>query len=210
MSPISTPNRRADARRSRSAILDAAIRLLNDRPDAKMDAVAAEAGVTRQTVYAHFPSRAKLLSAALDRVTEEAVAAMDAADLDSGPAADALLRLVDAAARTAGRYPNLMHWAGTKADGAAGPGGGESSAEGARADTVRHGPTADRLRRVIGRGQRSGEFDDGMPVDWLVAAVIAIGHATVVESGEGALSEEEVHRARRTTLLRALGHNGAV
>lgn len=191
MPPASTPNLRADAQRSRAAILDAAIHLLNDRPDAKMDAVAAQAGVTRQTVYAHFPSRAKLLAAALDRITEEAVAAMDAADLDSGPAADALLRLVDAAAQTVSRYPNLLRQAETKpAD-----------------EAAQHEPVAERLRRVIGRGQRSGEFDGGLPVDWLVAVVIAIGHTAAAETDAGRLTAAETEEARRTTLLRALGHH---
>ncbi|OEV21023.1 TetR family transcriptional regulator, partial [Streptomyces nanshensis] len=78
--------RRADARRSRASILDAAIRLLNERPDASVEAVATAAGVTRQTVYAHFPSRERLLAATLDRLTERTAAAMAAAEPDSGPA----------------------------------------------------------------------------------------------------------------------------
>ncbi|MGR6999045.1 helix-turn-helix domain-containing protein [Yinghuangia aomiensis] len=49
--------RRADAQRSIDAILDAARRLLGDRLDVGMEDIAAAAGVTRQTVYAHFPSR---------------------------------------------------------------------------------------------------------------------------------------------------------
>lgn len=182
------PNRRADAQRSRAAILDAAIRLLNDQPEARMDTIAAEAGVTRQTVYAHFPSRAQLRSAALDRITEEAVAAMDAADLDSGPAADALLRLVDAAARTVGRYPHLVLWSDARTD---------------TSEEVRHAPVVERLRRVIHRGQLAGEFDDTLPTDWLVSVVIAVGHVE-------AETEEETHRARHTTLLRVLGHQGPV
>ncbi|MFE2932011.1 hypothetical protein [Streptomyces sp. NPDC059278] len=51
--------------------------------------------VTRQSVYAHFRSREQLLPAIVDRITEEIIAAMDAADLHTGPAADALLRLLD-------------------------------------------------------------------------------------------------------------------
>ncbi|MFD0662573.1 hypothetical protein [Thermocatellispora tengchongensis] len=38
------PNRRADARRSRAAILDAALRLLDADPDAGVEAIAAAAG----------------------------------------------------------------------------------------------------------------------------------------------------------------------
>ncbi|MFE3147376.1 hypothetical protein ACFXJ6_12025 [Streptomyces sp. NPDC059218] len=51
--------------------------------------------MTRQSVYAHFRSREQLLLAIVDRITEEIIAAMDAADLHTGPAADALLRLLD-------------------------------------------------------------------------------------------------------------------
>lgn len=199
MPSSSIPNRRADARRSRAAVLDAAIRLLNDQPDATMDSVAAAAGVTRQTVYAHFSSRAKLRSAVLDRITEEAVAEMDAADLDSGPAAEALLRLVDAAARTVGRYPNLLRRADTKAVGE-----GEGMAE--EDETARHEPVAERLRQVIGRGQRSGAFDNDLPVDWLVTVVVSLGHIAAAEADAGRLSKDEVERILRTTLLRVLGH----
>lgn len=189
----SSPHRRADARRSRAAILDAAVRLLDERPDASVENVAAAAGVTRQTVYAHFPSRAHLLGAALDRVTEEAVAAMDAADLDSGPAADALLRLVEASSRAADRHPRLMRAAGAH------PADPE-------ADTERHAPVADRLGRVVRRGQESGEFDPRLPADWLVAVVVALGHAASAEADAGRLPREEAAEALRPTLLRALGH----
>ncbi|WP_262402027.1 TetR family transcriptional regulator [Actinomadura sp. CNU-125] len=68
------------------------------RPDAGVAAVATAAGVTRQTVYAHFPTRDRLLSGVLDHLTAATVAEMDAADLDTGPAAEALLRLLDAGA----------------------------------------------------------------------------------------------------------------
>jgi hypothetical protein len=45
--------------------------------------VAAAAGVTRQTVYAHFPSRDALIGALLHAAGAETVAAMDAARLDT-------------------------------------------------------------------------------------------------------------------------------
>ncbi|MGW6457382.1 TetR/AcrR family transcriptional regulator [Streptomyces sp. NPDC055078] len=187
-----SPQRRADARRSRAAILDAAIRLLNTRPDASVEAIATAAGVTRQTVYAHFPSREQLLTAVLDRVTEEAVAAMDAADLDTGPAAEALLRLIDASGRTARRYPVLLKKIG-------------SLPVSRPADHQRHAPVADRLKRVIQRGRRTGEFDDRLPLDWLVAVTIQLGHAAGAETDAGRMSDEEAAEALHTSLLRVLG-----
>ncbi|WP_280427244.1 TetR/AcrR family transcriptional regulator, partial [Nocardia brasiliensis] len=87
--------RRADAERSRADILAAATRLLADRPEVGLAAIAAAAGVTRQTVYAHFASREELLHAVIDHTTTRAIAAMDAADLDSGTATAALLRMLD-------------------------------------------------------------------------------------------------------------------
>ncbi|TDE56845.1 TetR/AcrR family transcriptional regulator [Nonomuraea mesophila] len=184
--------RRADARRSRAVILDAAIRLLNARPDASVDAIATAAGVTRQTVYAHFPSRQRLLAAVLDRLTEETVAEMDAAGLDTGPAADALLRLIDAGARTAGRYPVLMQVLSTLP-------------VPAEEDQARHTAVADRLRRVIERGLRTGEFGHHLPVGWLVTATITLSHAASEERTAGRLPDEEADEALRISLLRLLG-----
>ncbi|MFD0662572.1 TetR/AcrR family transcriptional regulator [Thermocatellispora tengchongensis] len=148
--------------------------------------------MTRQTVYAHFSSRERLLDAVLDRLTEEAVAAMDAADLDAGSAADALLRLLDAGSRTAGRYPVLLRRI-------------SSLPLSPQADRDRHAPVADRLRRVIRRGRENGEFDDGLPLDWQVAVTIKLGHAAGEEAEAGRMSDEEAAYALRTSLLRVLG-----
>lgn len=54
--------RRADAERSNAAILDAAAGVLAQRPQASIEEIAKAAGISRQTVYAHFPAREVLLS----------------------------------------------------------------------------------------------------------------------------------------------------
>ncbi|WPO76662.1 MULTISPECIES: TetR/AcrR family transcriptional regulator [unclassified Streptomyces] len=185
-------NRRADARRSRAAILDAATRVLNAEPDASLETIASAAGVTRPTVYAHFPSREQLLLAVVERITEEAVAAMDAADLGTGPAADALMRMLDAAAQVTGRYPVLLQVI-------------SAHPVSSQADYDRHTPVADRIRRVIQRGRQTGDFDNRLPVDWLVAATIRLGHAASEEQDTGRLSAPAAQDALRVSLLRMLG-----
>ncbi len=184
------PRRRADARRSRSAILDAALRLLDERPDAGMAAVAAAAGVTRQTVYAHFPSRDDLLTAVVDHLTERATRAMDAAGADEGRAPDALLRLLDAAWGVSVAHPGLLRL--------------ELRPAPPEEDRARHEPIADRIGRVLQRGREEGDFDPQPALSWQVAAVIALCHAAGEEIRADRMPAADVPAALHTGLLRLL------
>src|SRR5262249_31798575 len=85
---------RSDARHSITAILQAATKVLGQRPDASVDDIARAAGVSRQTVYAHFPSREALLGAVVEQAAAEVTAALDAAGLDEAPPAVALTRML--------------------------------------------------------------------------------------------------------------------
>lgn len=183
--------RRADAERSRVAVLDAAVRLLAERPDAGMAAIAAAAGVTRQTVYAHFGTRDALLDAVADRITEQAMAAMDEAEENGGPALDQLLQLQVIGWRLFERNPVLLQLGSTRT--------------GADADRARHEPVAARLTQLIEKGQASGEFDPAPPAPWLVAAVTALGHAAGDEVGADRMSVEEAATWLRTATLALLG-----
>lgn len=77
VSAVSAPGRirRVDARRNLEAILDAARRVLPERPDASMQDIAAEAGVHRATVHRHFPSRDDLVAAVRARAMGSAIEA---------------------------------------------------------------------------------------------------------------------------------------
>lgn len=67
------PRRRADARRNEERILAAARRLLEHSPEATLSDIAAAAGVSRSTVYRHFPDRAALIERLDERPEDGAV-----------------------------------------------------------------------------------------------------------------------------------------
>ncbi|MDG4787922.1 TetR/AcrR family transcriptional regulator [Micromonospora sp. WMMD1102] len=183
--------RRSDADRSAAAVLAAAVEVLGRNPGAKVEQVAVAAGVTRQTVYAHYPSRPLLLGAVVARITDEAVAALDAADVDSGTATEALLRWLDATWRLLDRYPLLLDPAVTVADPAE--------------DDRRHAPVVARLARLVRRGQASGEFDRTTSPAWLVSATVALGHAAGGEVAAGRATTAEAAAALCRSILRVYG-----
>ena len=226
--------RRADADRSRTAILAAAIVLLDEQPDASLERIAEAAHVTRQTVYAHFSSRDVLLNAALDELTAETLEAIDALNLDQGPALGNVLRLIDLAWRTFERHPLLLHLPqtstpnpphtathdarqlGTHNTQRVGTRDAQQLASSktqrlASGDTPqlgsrdeRHDPVADRLERLIRRGQRAGEITRDLPAHWLVTTLIALGHAAGESVATGRLTTRTANKTLNTTITRLL------
>jgi len=169
--------RRADAQRSITSILDAALVCFNQGPDATMTEIAQAAGVGRVTLYGHFKSRDEVLETLLARSLAEADAQFAELDLESGPARDAASRLMHAP-WLLGRYRGL-YAAATKHLGA-----GE----------VRrlHDTVFSRVRRLIGRGQDEGDFRADLPLDWLVTCVYALAHAAVSEADTGQTGRDQI------------------
>jgi AcrR family transcriptional regulator len=189
--PARTERRRADAERSIEAILDAAVLVLAERPDAGLGEVARSAGVTRQTVYAHFSSRAELLTAVRDRALAQSLEAMDAARLDEGDPAEALDRLVGASWRTLARHARLL----------------EAIQAGADVEEMHalHAPIRGRIERLVRRGQRVGSFAPGLAKGWASSAVVALFHAAAAEVAAGRLSAASADRQLRLSARRLLG-----
>jgi AcrR family transcriptional regulator len=177
---------RADARQSITAILRAAAEALNADPTASVEDIARAAGVTRQTVYAHFPSRDALLAAVIEEATAEVAAAFEASGLDEAPPPVALARLLDTGWRVAARYPFLWHLPPVS------PG----------QDRDRHGPVLDRMLAIIERGQETGDFDRTLPPGWLLAAALALGRAAEDEVQAGRMTIDEAGHAVRQSYLR--------
>jgi AcrR family transcriptional regulator len=181
--------RRANGKSSTAAVLDAAIQVLNERPDASVDDIAGAAGLSRQTVYAHFGSRQALLEAVTARVMDEALTAVRGARLDNGPPAVALTRLLDVAWQVTGRYPLLFHLP------AVSPGGG----------AARHQAIAGLLEDLIQRGQAAGDFDAGLSPRWLLAATLALENAAGEQVRAGRMTPAEASAALRRSALRMFG-----
>jgi AcrR family transcriptional regulator len=189
-----TRRRRSDARRSIDAILGAARTLLGERPDASMEDIAAAAGVTRQTVYAHFPSRDALIAALLYALGAETVAAIDAARLDIGPPADALRRFLDIGWALIRRNPHLLGPALT-----GNPPGSEEP----------HDAGVARLEEIIRRGQRLGDFDRALPASWLAVAIIGLFRAAAEQVVAGRLTTTEAAPMLLDSTLRLCGAAGS-
>jgi AcrR family transcriptional regulator len=156
-------HRRATAERNVAAILDATERLLQRRTSLSIAAVAAESGLSRVTVYAHFAGLPELVETVVERTVRHASAAIDEAEPDIGPADAALDRLLAAA------------WTELDRQGAM----ARASAEHVPSERLRasHHALLSRLQQLIERGQREGAFRSDLANDWLVSVFYALLHA---------------------------------
>jgi AcrR family transcriptional regulator len=87
---VQTESRRARATNdTRNRILNVAIEVLGQKPDAGMGDIASAAGVVRRTVYGHFPTRTELIRSLTQQAVNEITAVLTEADASNG-AADAV------------------------------------------------------------------------------------------------------------------------
>jgi AcrR family transcriptional regulator len=184
--------RRADAERNTAAILDAALALLGDHPTASMTEIAKSAGVTRQTVYAHFDSRESLLEAVAERALGRTLAAIDAAEPEKGPPEEALARLVDAWWGEVSPHARVLE---------ALAGGYPDSA----AIHDFHEPILERVTRLIARGRRAGDFDRELPAAWLAAAFLGLMHTAADEVAAGRIDASDAGAALGRSVPRLFG-----
>jgi TetR/AcrR family transcriptional regulator, mexCD-oprJ operon repressor len=182
MAEAAVDHRRAVAERNAAAILDATERLLARPAPLSMAAIAAEAGVSRPTLYAHHKTLGDVIEAAVARAVHASLAAVEATEPGVGPADEAIDRMLaaswghlaglDALARAAAEHLPANHLHRT------------------------HAPLMAITRKLVARGQRDGVFRKDLPTDWLVTTYYSLVH--------GADDHARAHRLRRARALEML------
>jgi len=178
--------REAVAERNVEAILDGAERLLARHEAPSISAVAVEAGVSRPTVYAHFPDRRQLLEALVERTVGRVMEAVRSAEPDRGPAGEAARRLVTASWAHLARHQDMA----------------AASAADLSPDAMRraHAAARDVIRALVDRGRDDGAFRTDLPAEWLVSATLALIHGAAEEVRAGSLDERAALAALLATV----------
>ena len=181
-----TAYQREVAERNVEAILDAAEELLQSQGHANISAVAALAGVSRVTVYAHFPDWTALLEAVVERAVRRTMTALQAVHPEDGPPAQALDRTLAAAWQHLARYQAMA----------------TAVAELLTPEAVRrtHQAAHHTLGALLERGQADGSFRTDLPAGWLVTASIALVHACNDEVRAGHIDKHDAIRILTTSV----------
>ncbi|NUT96265.1 MAG: TetR/AcrR family transcriptional regulator [Saccharothrix sp.] len=182
--------RRADAERNIEAILDAALDCISRQPDVNMTEIAKAAGVSRVTLYAHFPSKEDLVARVLDRAVSTAAEVFDAEVLDDEEPVEALVKLVRGGWRVLVGYRNLM----TAATEVLSP----------RQVRAYHNVVLRRVEKLIVRGRREGVFRTDVPQPWLVTVFYSLLHSAADEVAAGRLRQRDAADVLTATLVSAL------
>jgi AcrR family transcriptional regulator len=182
----STSYHREVATRNVEAILDAAEELLRKEGHATISGVAAYAGVSRVTVYAHFPTWEALLEAAVERAVLRTMAAVEAASPEHGPATEALERVLASSWQHLARYQAMAQ--------------AVSELLSPEAVTRTHQGAHRTVVSLIARGQADGSFRTDLPADWLVHASIALIHACNDGVREGRIDPADALRILTTSI----------
>src|SRR3954471_23028422 len=174
---------RSDARRNRRTVLDAAVALLAQRPQATMQEVADASGLGRTTVYRHFPRRQDLIDALYAQVVRESAETVREAIAEAGNARELLCDLGERVIAIGDRYRFLDAHPELRERTLAGDGpprGGQPP--GAPPPPGR------------GRGGGRGELRDDLPVDWMLTTMRGLAVVAMVEVGGGRMTVEEAGR----------------
>ena len=172
---------------TRDRILDVALGVLGDNPDAAMGDIASAAGVVRRTVYGHFPSRLDLVRTLTERAVTEMTAVLAEVSACGAPADAAWAGFTARVWPLAHRYRVLLAL---------------RRGEYGEAIHALLGPVDELLAGLVQRGQDSGVFARHLPAGILSQ----VAYGVVFAIADSALSNETLGaRAATITSLLMLG-----
>jgi len=181
---------RSDATANVGRLKAAALDLIGSGSDPSMGEIAAAAGLSRQTAYSHFPSRQALYDALVVHLVAAAAEVLDA-DLPADPTAG-LEAWLARAWSLIDEYPALLN-----------PAVFDASSRTSNTELMtEHEPIIGGLRRVLERASEQDLLPGGASPDWLVAAVIALGHAAGQEVAAARMGAKDAGVAFRSGALR--------
>ncbi len=185
---------RSDARRNRRTVLDAAVALLAQRPQATMQEVADASGLGRTTVYRHFPRRQDLIDALYEEVLSESAATVREAIAAAASARELLCDLGARVIAIGDRYRFLDAHPELRERTLAGAGDSEGS---------------DPLHEYLSAAQARGEVRDDVPVAWMLTSMRGLAVVAMVEVGAGRMTVEEAGRHVGETCASAFATAGS-
>ena len=172
---------------TRNRILDVALEVLGQNPEAGMGDIASAAGVVRRTVYGHFPTRTDLIRSLAQRAVDEIAAVLDEVNASNGAAETVWVDFIARLWPLAHRYRVLLALRR-----------GEYSEE----IHALMGPVDKILADLVQKGQDSGVFGRHLPAQVLSQ----VAYAAVFAIADDNLSGESLSaRAATITSLLILG-----
>lgn len=181
--------RRSDAERSQEALVASTIKLILAEGDVNISAVARDAGVSRVTLYTHFPTKEDLVEAALQHTvqrTEQLLAAIP----DEGPATEVITRILRTSWQQVHENTNLH----AVAQAVLPPGKIQMS----------HGTLHTLLSQLLERGQAEGDVRTDLPRPWLISVAFALVHLAAEQSHDGQADPDQIGETLVETVLSVL------
>ncbi len=172
---------------TRKRLLDVALEVLGQNPDAGMGDIASAAGVVRRTVYGYFPTRADLVRTLSQRAVDEFAAVLDEANASHDAAEAVWVDFISRLWPLAHRYRVLL-----------------ALRRGEYGEEIHAllGPVDEALATLVQKGQDSGAFGHHLPAKILSQ----VAYAAVFSIADNNIAGESLSASAATvTSLLILG-----
>jgi AcrR family transcriptional regulator len=169
---------------TRDRILDVALEVLGENPDAGMGEIASAAGVVRRTVYGHFPSRLDLIRTLTQRAVTEMTAVLAEVNASDADADATWVEFIARVWPVAHRYRVLL-----------------ALRRGEYSEAIHSllGPVDELLADLVKRGQDSAVFAQHLPAG--ILSQIAYGAVFAIADSDLSNETRSLRAAMITSLL---------